>query len=465
MLFNSIPFLFAFLPVTWLVYWRLDSKQRRYQWLAFTGYVFYGFWNYKFCALMAFSTAVSYLAGIGMLEAKTPAARKRCLVIPIVIDLLLLGFFKYWNFASGSLATAASWFGIPYPASLSGWDIVLPVGISFYTFHTITYIVDSYRGVITPTRNFFEFACYVSLFCQLVAGPIVRFREVELDLENLDTARPAAEWTKALSFFIIGMVKKVLIADTLSAQIDPAFERYHELSSLDAWLCVLGYTYQLYFDFSGYSDMAVGLGYMFGIRLPRNFNSPYKATDLADFWRRWHISLSSVLRDYLYIPLGGNRGTDLATHRNLMITMVLGGLWHGASWTFVVWGAYHGLLLAVTRALGERWDRLVLPFRRAVTFAAVLVGWVFFRAPSVEAALSLLHKMAIPFEAPWQLARYDIACGAIAIAAVLAHWGPNAFEMEHKWDSWRFFVLQTGMMACMASILGGRKTPFLYFQF
>ena len=347
MLFNSLPFLYLFLPVTYLVFWKLHTKVQRYVWLTITGYIFNSFWNPKFCLLMAVSTLVSYGAGLGFLRWKDARRRRLCLVFPIVFDLALLGTFKYANFALSS----GNWLLQSVHSNLRApsFDIVLPIGISFYTFHTITYIVDSYRGVIKPTRNFFEFSCYVSLFSQLVAGPIVRFRQVEQDLENIDHANRTAYLERDWSFFVFGMIKKVLIADSIARIINPALLRWQSLSTLDTWLCMLGYTYQLYFDFSGYSDMAVGLGAMFGIRLPQNFNSPYKAVDISDFWKRWHISLSSVLRDYLYIPLGGSRQGEWKTCRNLLITMLLGGLWHGANWTFVAWGAYHGILLVATR--------------------------------------------------------------------------------------------------------------------
>ena len=325
MLFNSIPFLFLFLPAAYLGFWQLKKKNHRFAWLTLTGYIFYGMWNYKFCALMALSTLVSYLAGLGLLRWQEPRIRKLCLVAPITIDLLLLGFFKYFNFVLDTFTQLSVW--LHAPVHVRALDIVLPVGISFYTFHTISYIVDSYRRVVVPTKNIFEFSCYVSLFSQLVAGPIVRFRQIEADLENLGRADRKRWLDRGWSFFAIGLMKKVLIADTIAAIINPALKEYGQLSTCGAWLCVLGYTYQLYFDFSGYSDMAVGLGYLFGIRLPQNFNSPYKAASISELWRRWHISLSTCLRDYLYIPLGGNRVRGWRPHRNVMITMVLGGLW------------------------------------------------------------------------------------------------------------------------------------------
>jgi len=330
MLFNSFVFLLAFLPITYLVFWSLRSAKARYVWLTITGYVFYGYWDPRFCLLMAFSTLVSYSAGLGFLRWEDPRRRRLLLIIPIAADLAILGFFKYANFLVGSLGRMLNWAGAGIP--IPHWNIILPIGISFYTFHTITYIVDSYRGVIKPTRNVFEFSAYVSLFSQLVAGPIVRFRQISDDLGNIDRAEQTRDLDTGWSFFVIGMIKKVLIADTIGLIITPALAGYRDLSTLGAWLCVLGYAYQVYFDFGGYSDMAVGLGYMFGLRLPQNFNSPYMAANIADFWRRWHMSMSSFFRDYVYIPLGGSRGSRVKVWRNLMVTMLLAGLWHGANW-------------------------------------------------------------------------------------------------------------------------------------
>src|SRR5688572_30845258 len=369
MLFNSFIFLFAFLPITYAVFWALRSTQARYVWLTVTGYVFYGYWDPRFCLLMAFSTLVSYSAGIGMM--RWPDRKKLFLVVPITVDLAVLAFFKYTNFALDTTRQVIHFLGAD--VTLPHLNIILPVGISFYTFHTITYIVDSYRGVIRPTKNLFEFSTYVSLFSQLVAGPIVRFRQIEEDLENIGTA-DRTRWIRVgVSFFIVGLVEKVVVADSLAAFVDPALARHAELSTLGTWLAMLGYSFQLYFDFSGYSTMAVGLGYLFGIRIPQNFNSPYKSLDPSDFWRRWHISLSSCLRDYLYIPLGGNRGGELKMYRNLMITMLIGGLWHGASWVFVIWGFYHGALLIVHKQVAPWWDALPVPVRQLGMFVLAVI--------------------------------------------------------------------------------------------
>jgi alginate O-acetyltransferase complex protein AlgI len=464
MLFNSFVFLGAFLPITYLVFWSLSSARGRYIWLALTGYVFYGFWDPRFCLLMAFSTLVSYSAGRVLLDYRDPTTRKLALVIPVTVDLMLLGFFKYANFAFDTLAGFASITGIH--ATFPHLNVILPVGISFYTFHTITYIVDAYRGVIRPTRNLFEFAAYVSLFSQLVAGPIVRFRQIEADLENIESANRTRWLPQGVSIFVIGLVEKVVVADSLASVVDPALASYSTLSTAGTWLAMLGYTFQLYFDFCGYSDMAVGLGFMFGLRIPWNFNSPYKATDPSDFWKRWHISLSSCLRDYLYIPLGGNRRGVPRMYANLMVTMLLGGLWHGANWTFVIWGAFHGAMLVAYRVFGKQWDGLPTLVRRSVMFVLVVVGWVFFRAGSIQMATSLLRSMfsptaggMVPHSLPFVV--------MLALAALWAVAAPNAREINERlvWRPAYGFVLAPAFGAVLAIMIAGGTSPFLYFQF
>ena len=462
MLFNSFVFLLLFLPITYIVFWSLRTARARYVWLTITGYVFYGYWDPRFCVLMAFSTLVSYAAGLGFLRWTDRKHRKLCLVLPITVDLLLLGFFKYANFGLGSFATVTRWMGADI--HVPHYNIILPIGISFYTFHTISYIVDTYRGAIRPTRNFFEFSAYVSLFSQLVAGPIVRFRQIEEDLEALGEARQSQWRYRGVSFFAVGMVEKVLIADTLAAFVDPALANYHNLSTAGAWLAMLGYSCQLYFDFSGYSTMAAGLGYLFGLRIPQNFNSPYKALDPSDFWRRWHISLSTCMRDYLYIPFGGNRGTEWQTFRNLMLTMLIGGLWHGASWTFVAWGAYHGLLLAGYRSIAPTWDSLPTWVRRPSMWLAVVVGWVLFRSQTFGMAAVILGKMFSPV-AGSLVPNASLAVLVLSVAGVWATVGPNAFDMKHERSFRMELALATALGACVAIIAGSRSSPFLYFQF
>ncbi|MBK9294690.1 MAG: MBOAT family protein [Oligoflexia bacterium] len=456
MLFNSVVFLFAFLPITYFVFWNLKTKTERYFWLTLTGYVFYGWWDARFCLLMLFSTLVSYFAGLYILKAKNKILKKRAMVLAISVDLALLGFFKYYNFFADNMHWAVD---------LPALKIILPVGISFYTFHTMSYIIDAYRGTIKPTKNFFEFSCYVSLFSQLVAGPIVRFRQIEEDLEKIDKSDKFSKINEGFSFFLIGLFKKVLIADSIAAIIDPAFLNINTLSSSGTWLIMLGYTYQLYFDFSGYSDMAVGLGYMFGIRIPQNFNSPYKAIDISDFWRRWHISLSTWLRDYLYIPLGGNRISPLRTKINLFITMLLGGLWHGANWTFIIWGALHGIYLIINHLWKEFGNAKLSPFvAKMITFLLVVIAWVFFRSPDMATSFLILNKMfgqmpgAMP--AQWQ----TLAC-VVALSIIIAHTMPNTFELKHKYGKIKSWAMAALFLISLVRILANNNSPFLYFQF
>lgn len=462
MLFNSYVFLFGFLPITYAVFWLLRSARGRYVWLAITGYVFYSYWNPKFCFLMAFSTIVSYLAGLGMLRFDSGPRRKAMLVVPIVVDLSLLGFFKYANFAVASAAGAARWFGAD--VTPPHWNIVLPIGISFYTFHTISYVVDSYRRVVRPTRNFFEFAAYVSLFSQLVAGPIVRFRQIEQDLEQIGTGSRRRWFSRGLSFLAIGLVEKVLVADSIAAFVDPALAHYGALSTLGAWMAMLGYSFQIYFDFSGYSTMAVGLGYLFNLRIPQNFNSPYKSLDPSEFWKRWHISLSSCMRDYLYIPFGGNRHGEWKTYQNLMLTMLIGGLWHGANWTFVAWGAYHGGLLAAHRKFGRGWDTLPEAVRQGGMFFFALVGWVFFRSTDFGMAAALLRTMVVPTGGA-AVAQPVLAALLLAVAGAWAMAGPNPFELSHRITWRRAFLYTAATASCLAIVAGSRVSPFIYFQF
>lgn len=464
MLFNSLIFLFAFLPVTYIVFWCLRTTRQRQIWLMFTGYIFYGYWDPRFCLLMAFTTLVSYSAGLGFLSTEDPIKRKWLLIAPITVDLALLGFFKYAGFFTRSVNDFVDLFG--WQADFPVLDIILPIGISFYTFHTITYISDAYRRVITPTRSFWEFGAYVSLFSQLVAGPIVRFRQIEGDLEHVGSAERRQGLTIGLSFLAFGMLEKVIIADGLAYYVDPWLADYNNLSTLAVWIAMLGYTFQLYFDFSGYSSMAVGLGLMFGLHIPQNFNSPYRATNPSEFWRRWHISLSTVMRDYLYIPLGGNRGSAWFMYRNLMITMLLGGLWHGASWTFVIWGAYHGVLLVGYHYFSERLGSVPEFLARLITFVLIVIGWVFFRAIDMSMASALLAKMfSLQIgELPDTALKFGIL---VLVAGIIARWAPNSFEYHKDFRATplRMVAIASILGVSVALIAGSRAAPFLYFQF
>jgi alginate O-acetyltransferase complex protein AlgI len=462
MLFNSTIFLFVFLPVTYAGFWALRSKNTRYAWLAASGYVFYGYWKPAYCFLIAFSTLVSYLAGIGFLRwTENKRVRWWLLVVPITVDLCLLGYFKYADFGIRTINTFLGWSGAePLPLL----NIILPIGISFYTFHTISYIVDCYLEVVKPTRNPLEFASYVSLFSQLVAGPIVRFRELEKDLENIDNSNRRSFLNTGWSFFTIGLVQKVLVADTIAAFIDPALREPASLSTFAAWTCMLGFTYQIYFDFAGYSNMAVGLGLLFGFHIPQNFNSPYRALNPADFWRRWHMSLSRCFRDYVFAPLLGRRPTKFRLEWVTLATMTLCGLWHGAGANFIVWGAYHGLLLVLYTRYATFWDARPAWLQRTFTFLLVLVGLAVFRAPGWQKATTLLSRMFTP-QAGGDLVAAGALVPLLVVAGAFAHFGPNTFDLSHQWSPLATLGLALLFMLCLFFIYGEKSSPFIYFQF
>ena len=456
MVFNSDIFLFAFLPVVYLLFWSFQGKRQRYLLLGAAGYVFYGWWNWRFCFLLLFSSLVSFFTGLAIDSSPNRGAARRWMLLAIGVDLTLLGFFKYYNFFASSVH-----YLLPGP-SVPILNIVLPVGISFYTFHTISYVIDVYQGKIKATRNLPEYLTYVNLFSQLVAGPIVRFREIERDLDRID-GPPRNDWTaRGLGFFVVGLIKKVVIADRIAAFVDPLLKHYAAMSFADSWVAILGYTAQIYFDFSGYSDMAIGLGYLFALRIPQNFDSPYRACGITDFWRRWHMSLSRWLRDYLYFSLGGNRSGTARTYLNLMLTMLLGGLWHGANWTFVVWGGYHGALLIVDRLAGSFYQKLPRALYHAQTMLLVMIGWVFFRSDNFAMALTWLGKMFHP-----GLSAVTLNWQSLAWLAVAAAW---TYGLRETWYfrfgiSRRWAPVYAMGLVFAYFLMNGRETVFLYFQF
>lgn len=415
MVFSSHLFFYYFLPLALAVYYLLPGRRRsvRHAGLALLSYLFYGWANPAFMGLMLLSTVVDFCcglwiagvlarrgrtmrgAGIAPLEPGAPRSRGQRVAVGVSVatNLALLAFFKYFNFAVESYNSLLASVGLADLGLETALRVTLPLGISFYTFQSMSYTIDVYRGRATALASFIDFACYVSLFPQLVAGPIIRFSEVADQLRS--RTHTVEKLARGAAFFSLGMAKKVLLADPCGRIADLAFGAA-SLAPLDAWYGVTAYAFQIYFDFSGYSDMAIGLGLMLGFVFPKNFDSPYKADSITDFWRRWHVSLSTWLRDYLYVPLGGNRLGAQRTYVNLGVVMVLGGLWHGASWNFVLWGAIHGAWLALERLLGKRPFYLGLPrpARVGITFLVVLVAWVFFRAPDLGSALGYLAAMA-----------------------------------------------------------------------
>jgi alginate O-acetyltransferase complex protein AlgI len=359
---------------------------------------FYAYWDWRFLGLMLLSIAQNFLIGIGLSVSKSQRSRDALLWTSLLLGLGTLGFFKYYNFFIVSFRDAFA----PLGWDLHTLDLILPIGISFYTFHALSYTIDVYRGHLAATRDPFDFALFITFFPVLVAGPIIRASDF---LPQIQTPRTVSWEATFLGFrqFAFGFFKKVLIADTVGAFVDQVFEKAGSFDSVTTWIAVIPYAIQIYCDFSGYSDMAIGTARFFGFEFPDNFNRPYLSRRIDEFWRRWHISLSSWLRDYLYIPLGGNRKGRLRTYINLMLTMLIGGLWHGAAWTFVFWGGIHGTALSVQRYLDEHRrnrstpDRLTHPVLGwAITMLVVLVGWVFFRALDFRHALLMIRQMFWP---------------------------------------------------------------------
>ncbi|TMD09077.1 MAG: MBOAT family protein [Chloroflexi bacterium] len=394
MLFTTVDFAVFFTTVLALS-WLVPAFGTRWKLLVLlSSYVFYAWWDWRFCGLLAASTALNQAAAEAIARSRTAATRRTLLVLAIAAGLATLGFFKYAGFFASSLANALGHLGLGAPLPLL--QVVLPVGISFFTFQAISYVVDVYRGTTEPASRL-DFAVYLAFFPHVVAGPIVRAREFIPQLRR-STAEPRLDGGRAISLILGGLFKKVVLAGFLStAVVDPVFGAPGAHSRVEVLAAVYGYAVQIWADFSGYTDIAIGCALLLGIRFPANFDAPYAATSLQDFWRRWHMTLSRWLRDYLYIPLGGSRGSSLLTARNLMLTMLLGGLWHGAAWTFVVWGGIHGGFLVAERHLRRGRPPVETGVNRALarllTFHVVCLAWIFFRADSVATAFSLLGRL------------------------------------------------------------------------
>jgi alginate O-acetyltransferase complex protein AlgI len=467
MLFNSFSFLFLYLPIVLAGYFVLLRWQPAWiaAWLALASLFFYGYWDTRYLSLLMGSILFNYWC----------AQHQRLLTFGVTANLSLLGYYKYANFL------------VPG----QDWDIVLPVGISFFTFTQIAYLVDRHRGD-KEKYGLTQYTLFVSYFPHLIAGPVLHHKEMMPQF-----SRPARfnmeDIGIGLSIFVIGLAKKVLLADPISVLVAPVFTPHAQPQLIEAWIGTLAYTMQLYFDFSGYSDMAIGLSRLFGVRLPLNFNSPYKAANISEFWRRWHMTLSRFLRDYLYVPLGGNRHGALNRYRNLMLTMLLGGLWHGAGWPFVAWGALHGAYLvlhhgwqAVARSSRPRW------WGRCLTLLAVMLAWVLFRAPDLATAGEVLQGLAggNGVSLPRGLVRWageldglgwhpafdgirwidfsGPAVPALMLAITLALCAPNTqelFGLRLRWTpaTWRSALMALTFLCCLFNM--NRVSEFLYFQF
>lgn len=516
MLFNSYIFLLAFLPVTAVGFFVLGRRSEFLAagWLAAASLFFYGWWDYRYLPLLLGSISFNYWCAMHLRPEREKSRRKQMLGAAIGCNLGLLGYYKYAGFFASSMAAVTGWPSLTL-------DIVLPIGISFFTFTQIAFLVDTYQGKVSESR-FVHYLLFVTYFPHLIAGPVLHHKEMMPQFADSRIFHfSARSFAVGATIFFIGLAKKVLIADNIAPYASPLFNQPGEPSLLIAWSGVLAYTFQLYFDFSGYSDMAIGLSRLFGIRLPLNFDSPYKSRNIVEFWRKWHMTLSRFLRDYLYIPLGGNRHGGWRRYLNLMTTMVLGGLWHGAGWNFVMWGFLHGVFLVVNHAWTAVAAAVRLPlegragavFATTVTFLSVCVAWVFFRAPDMTTAGTILRGMAGGFgiALPESIVRHAHALqpilefagistylgggsvfieswgwilAAVAITFLFPNtqeitrrfepaldfkpgqpWGVQWFARTLVWSPSRGWAIAIGVLALASMLALNRPADFLYFQF
>lgn len=474
MLFNSIEFL-LFLPIVFILYWFVFKKiQQQNILLLIASYVFYGWWDWRFLSLILFSTLIDYTLGIQMQKVKAAKKRKHLLWASLLVNLGMLGFFKYYNFFIDSWIEA--WSGLGVTMHASSLHIILPVGISFYTFQTLSYTIDIYREKLQPTKDFIAFASFVSFFPQLVAGPIERATNLlpQFSIKRVFKYEYAVSGMKLILW---GLVKKVVIADSCAILVNKIFADYQNESGLVLIMGAIYFAFQIYCDFSGYSDIAIGTSRLFGFKLMKNFNYPYFSRDIAEFWRRWHISLSTWFRDYLYIPLGGSRGSLKIKIRNVFVIFLVSGFWHGANWTFIIWGGLNALFFLPLllrkknrNNLGEVAAHSFLPsfkelFQILSTFTITTFAWIFFRASSLKEALNyiagifdfsnffpdfLRHKKVLP----------------LLILFIILEWFSRKQEYAIVLDKkYRvvFYLVFTFLILYYASV--EEKSSFIYFQF
>ncbi len=462
MLFNSFSFLLIFFPLVLGVSIRLRGLPL-IRWITLASLIFYSYAGQRWFVIpMLFTTTLDfYLAQfmerVGHLHSKR---RKTIMVFSLCGNLGLLFLFKYSGLFSET-------FQLLFHGSLKGLVALgLPAGISFYTFQTMSYMIDVFRGECVAEKSFWKFACFVSFFPHLIAGPLTRHNQLIPQLDRIEAEGVRPQWSSGVYLFAVGLTKKVLVADRIGNLVDPLILDMSKLTSLTGWLALIGYSMQIYFDFSGYSDMAIGLGRLFGIELPQNFNSPYKALNPSDFWRRWHITLSRWLKDYLYISLGGNRCGPLRKNLNLLITMALGGFWHGANWTFIGWGLFHGMILILYHQMQSTWDSFHKYIQRGVTFLLICFGWVFFRSPTFNDAyiwfkkLTFLDGVGANF-----LNSETLTLGAFCILGlIIVNFFKNASsENWSQVSDGRQFAW--GVATLAALIFMNYSSKFLYYQF
>lgn len=473
MLFNTLAYA-QFFAAVFVVSWLLARwRKLRVVFLLVASYFFYAHWDYRFLALIFLSSTGDWLLGNAIARATDPRKRKLWLIATVILNLGLLGFFKYANFGIDSFRAVAPLLGLRPPDLVL--EIALPVGISFFTFESMSYVIDVYRGEIPPHKSYIEYLTFVAFFPHLVAGPIVRPRDLLPQLGG-PPRFDAEAGAEGLFLIGVGLVKKVVIGDYLALNlVDRVFEAPHGYSALECYAAVVGYSLQIYCDFSGYTDIAIGSAQLLGVRFPKNFDAPYTAHNIQDFWRRWHISLSTWLRDYLYIPLGGNRRGRFRTYVNLMITMLLGGLWHGASFTFVVWGGIHGVALALTRAYHE-WrgaapPLLPKPLGRVLgvigTFHLVAAAWIFFRAETFGKARVMFERLASGTTYHTNL---DARVVAVLALGLVSHFVPDRLFQGAKQVFFRLpvpaqAVVLFSVLLLVRTVASADAVPFVYFQF
>ncbi|WP_422049399.1 MBOAT family O-acyltransferase [Shimia sp.] len=480
MVFSSESFLFLFLPVFLAMYYLTPVRLRSYP-ILLGSYVFYAWWRVDFLGLLILTTAFAYVIGQKVAKHKGTAKGRTFLAIGVVGCLGVLGVFKYLNFFIDSFAML---FGTDAAGLGVHWRLILPIGISFYVFQALSYLIDVYRGDAKADANFIDFAAFIALFPQLIAGPILRYKDLEDQFRKRDHS--VELFCDGLARFLVGMAKKVILADAVAPLADLVFGA-DSPGMVIAWAGAIAYMLQLYFDFSGYSDMAIGLGKMMGFRFLENFRFPYISRSITEFWRRWHISLSNWLRDYLYISLGGNRVSPGRTYFNLMTVMVLGGLWHGANWTFVLWGFWHGGLLAAERFVG--WDKRAQEhwYALPLTLFFVLIGWVMFRATSVSEGVGVYAGL-FGFNGIWgdaalyyEATRESVSLALIAILVVFleprifGHFSQSPQPIVSHGGTAAAVVNWSQVLGTLGALLCGTLailklaeqsfSPFLYFQF
>ena len=473
MLFNSVEFLFVFLPITFFVYFLLNKAKLinlATAWLVVASLAFYSYWKIDYLPLILISMVFNYSIGSTIShENKLKINKKTLFLVGIVGNIGLLVYYKYIDFLISNINTIFS-------AEFNYMNIVLPLAISFFTFQQIAYLVDSYEGK-TKEYDFLRYALFVTFFPQLIAGPIVHHKEMMPQFENLRN-RFINPKNISLGMFLlaIGLFKKVVIADFLSPYVAQIFDVISKPTFFEAWIGAFAYTFQLYFDFSGYTDMAMGIGYLFNIVLPQNFNSPLKANSIQDFWRRWHMTLSRFLRDYIYIPLGGNRLSENKTYRNLFLTFLIGGIWHGANWTFIIWGICHGLAMCIHR-FWVKTQRFVIPnfCASSLTFFFVVLTFLIFRTHTVERAYELYKSliglngfapvMYDKFRLSFEGGSLKISLFLIIGVIIMTFFMKNSTEWAKNFKPTKLYFILTIVMLISALLNLNRISEFLYFQF